>query len=163
MRVLTSTSQSSSKRRGCISASVGKQTPIRLTMFKCLQHCNFNSPIFFLSLEDPKKLPCWEFHEYVSLPLQVFRPCASRARLHRNLSTKLLTQTLFLLAVVSILHLLLIYPPYLNPQIGPQLELPLVHLAICALAQGLTHVQQVHREDIRVAVLDRLVLVPSPG
>ena len=43
MRVLTSTSQSSSKRRGCISASVGKQTPIRLTMFKCLQHRNFNS------------------------------------------------------------------------------------------------------------------------
>ena len=35
------TSQSSNKRRGCMSASVGKQTPIKLTMFKCLQHSNF--------------------------------------------------------------------------------------------------------------------------
>ena len=35
------TSQSSNKRRGCMSASVGKQTPIKLTIFKCLQHSNF--------------------------------------------------------------------------------------------------------------------------
>ena len=52
---------------------------------------------------------------------------------------------------------------YLNPQIGPQLEPALVDLAIGALAQGLTHVQQVHWEDVRVAVLDRLVAVSSPS
>ena len=50
---------------------------------------------------------------------------------------------------------------HLNSQIRIQLEFALVDFAIGSLAQGVPHVKQVQGEDVRVPVLERLVLVSS--
>ena len=103
------------------------------------------------------------------LSLQVFRPCASRARLHRNLPTTLLTLAFLVSAAVffisssfiSLTFFINYFVLYLNPQVRSQLEPSLEDLTIGALAQGLAHVEQVHGEDVRVAVLGRLVPAPT--
>ena len=113
-----------------------------------------------------KLLPCWKFHEHMRLSLQVFRPCASRARLHRNLPTTLFTLGFLVSAAVissfiSLTFFINYFVLYLNPQVRSQLEPSLEDLTISALSQGLAHVEQVHREDVRVAVLGRLVPAPT--
>ena len=50
---------------------------------------------------------------------------------------------------------------HLNSQIRIEPEFALVDLAIGSLAQGVAHVKQVQGEDVRVPVLERLVLVSS--
>ena len=91
--------------------------------WQCSSACNIPTSLF---ATQSKLLPCWKFHEDSGLPLQVFRPCASRARLHRNLPTTILHFRLFQIQTVSLHRYILLklkqsifsksYPHLLIPQ-----------------------------------------------